>query len=209
MKAVQKVALEDSFDANGVLVHAGSIGVFDAERLNGKEPLADVNDLPPVAVVEMSPLGPTGPNPVAPQQIPPDARQTVAGGYVAPGRELVGEVTKPQDERLAQIFDTADSTAEGDLAEQLAEAQRELAELRSRDAQRRVAQETGQDETANSGQDDNDNLVAGTVADVTADLGSKTDDELEAIRRAEVDREKPRAGVLNAIKAEQEARKGA
>lgn len=197
---VQLMALEDTFDASATLVPAGQVGTFDPARLNGKEPLVGLDGLPPVAVIEMSPLGPTGPNPTAPQQIPPDAQQGPGGTYVAPGRRLVGEVTQTADKRLTDIEATQEASTEGDLAAQLAEARRELGEFRARENQARAAAETGQPVTAN--QNNDDALVEGTVAEVTADLGSKTDAELESLRAAEVDREKPRKGVLDAIKAE-------
>jgi hypothetical protein len=81
-------------------------------------------------------------------------------------------------------------------------AQLAAAQNNSHDRELRPAASTA------STQDDNDGLVEGTVADIVATLGGKTDDEIEAMRKAEVDREKPRKGVLDAIKAEQGNRKG-
>lgn len=203
---VQMLAVEDSFDANGVFVPAGQLGSFDPARLNGKEPLIDAAETPAVAVVQVAPITVTGPNPVAPQQIPPGVHQTAGGAYVGTGTQLVGEVTLPAEVRLEQIMAT-DNTAEEDLQKKLAAAQAELAQLRSQQAQQRIAAETGQPATANaSTSNDDDALVAGTVAEITATLGEKTDEQLEALRAAEADREKPRAGVLNAIKEERARR---
>jgi hypothetical protein len=42
---------------------------------------------------------------------------------------------------------------------------------------------------------------------VTANLGTQTDEQLEAMKAAEKDREQPRKGVLKAIDAELESRK--
>src|SRR5690349_14035126 len=100
MTAIQKLVTADSFDARGVLVKAGHIGVFDTETLSGKEDhLKNVGDFEP-AFVEMAAIGPTGPNPQIPQQVPPDAVQSPGGLYHTPGRTLVGERTAPQEERI-------------------------------------------------------------------------------------------------------------
>lgn len=185
MKAVQMLATEDSFDANGVLVPAGHIGTFDADRLNGKEKhLHEVDgDMRP-AVVEMAAIAPTGPNPTVPQQVPPGAVQGPGGNYMTPGKVLVGEVTSPADERIEQRG-LRDPDQEAAVTEALKDVM----------------------DTGTTPNNDDDALVAGTVAEVTANLGTQTDEQLTAMRAAEVDREKPRKGVLDAIDAELESRK--
>lgn len=186
MAYVQKIVTEDSFDSLGKFVSAGHVGTFEEEHLNGKEPhLADLSGQAPVATVEIAPITVTGPNPTVPQQIPPDALQSSSGLYVQPGKVLVAEVTRPEAERTALI-----STPEEEAA-----ATEELSN---------ILDEAGSGEVG-SANIDND-LVEGTVADVTADLGSKTDDQLAAIEAQEKDREKPRSGVLKAIEAERESR---
>jgi hypothetical protein len=226
---VQKLVTETSFDATGALIPEGQIGMFDPARLTGKEPhLFDVTkDRQPV-VVEQSALAPTGPNPQTPQQIPPDAVQTAAGVYARPGVILKGEVTRDADQRLADRVQEGD-TSEGDLQEELAELRKETAQLRAELEKERQTRETEQrsaiarvattpsassmldDETAPartaSTPDDNDALVAGTVAEVTDGIDQKSDDEIAALRKAEQDREKPRAGVLKALDAEEARRK--
>jgi hypothetical protein len=206
---VQKLVTEDSF-VNGVFVPAGHPASYSADQLTGKEPhIHDMGDYTPV-VVEQAAISPTGPNPTTPQQIPADAVQTAGGGYVRPGVELRAEVTAPRDTRLAGRSEEGDTT-EGDVMEELKKANEETARLR---AQLAAAQNRTNDRELRpagspvSTQDDNDGLVEGTVADIVAALGGKTDDEIEAMRKAEVDREKPRKGVLDAIKAEQRNRKG-
>lgn len=190
MKAVQKFVTEDSFDANGVLVPAGHVGLFDEERLSGKEKhIHDVGEMPPSVPVEMAAIAPTGPNPRTPQQIPADAVQGPAGEYFLPGKHLVGEVTNPQETRIDDAG-LRDPDAEAAVDEKLTEIM------------------DGANSTAGTTAGNADDaLVAGNVAEVTADLGTKTDEQLAAIRAAETDREKPRAGVLNAIDEELEARK--
>lgn len=198
MGYVAKLVTADSFDATGKFVPEGQIGTFDSDKLNGKEPhLHDVSDTP-LPVVEMAAISPTGPNPTAPQQISPDTVQ-VAGGYARPGVTIVGERTAPAEERLAGLTDK-DDDSEAVFAKLLEEARRERDEARAT-----LAQSEEQKAQANVTNDD-DELVAGTVADLTADLGSKTDDELAAIEAAEKDRQKPRKGVLDALKAERAAR---
>lgn len=120
MGTVQKLVTADSFDARGVLVKAGHIGVFDTDKLNGNEKnLRDVGDFEP-AVVEIAAIAPTGPNPTTPQQLPPDAVQSGAGGgYVAPGRTLVAEVTNPAEDRI-DAAGLRDPKAEAKVTETLA-----------------------------------------------------------------------------------------
>lgn len=198
MKPVQKLVTQDSFDASGVLVPAGHIGLFDEERLNGNEAhLKDVGDFE-IATIEMAAIGPSGPNPTAPQQIPPGAVQTAAGEYALPGKRLVGEVTRRQEERIDQAG-LGDDKAEGKVSDQLAEIMGGDAALATGSIPATVA--------ANPAATADTALVDGTIPEVTADLGGKTDDQLAAMRAAETDREKPRAGVLKAIDAELEARR--
>lgn len=56
------------------------------------------------AVVEMSAIAPTGPNPQNPQQIPPGTVQTPEG-YVQGGARMVGEVTIPAEQRILIVED--------------------------------------------------------------------------------------------------------
>lgn len=201
MKPVQKLVTQDSFDAYGVFVPAGHIGTFDEERINGKEKhLKDPAGFEP-AVVEIAAIGPTGPNPTAPQQIPPDAVQTAGGGYATPGKRLVGEVTQSADVRLSAI-EASDEAAVTEALSDVMDVSREGTVARA--SAGAAATDTN---AANASTENNDDaLVAGTVADVTKDLGTKTDAELEQIQAAERDREKPRVGVLNAVQEELDAR---
>lgn len=184
MTVVQKMATKRSF-INGSLVEPGFPVKVDTDMLSGKEKnLADVSDFRP-AVVQNAAIAPTGPNPTAPQQIGPDTIQTVAG-YAKPGAVVVGEVTQVEKERMAPI------EAGGNEAENL----KKIAAAKAQATQ-----------AGTSTQNDDDALVDGTVAEITADLGGKTDEQLGELRAAEVDREKPRKGVLSAIDAEMAKRK--
>lgn len=178
---VRKFVTQDSFDATSSLIRAGHIGTFDEDKLTGKEKhLKDIDgDIQP-ARVQVAPIGPTGPNPRRPQQVPPDAVQGANGEYLLPGAKvLVGEVTQPVDQRIDAAGLNTSQEAEN------TEALRGIMDTNNND----------------------DALVAGTVAEVTANLGAQTDEQLTAMRAAEVDREKPRKGVLDAIDAELEGRK--
>lgn len=199
MTMVQKLVTEDSFDAHGVLVSAGQVGTFDTARLNGKEPhIHDVPGIDPV-VVEMAAIGPSGPNPSAPQQISPDTVQGPGGNYVRPGAVVTGEVTQDADQRLMGRTKEGD-TSEGDMLEELRKAEERTAALRAKIAAKAAG-------TPQAGPTlNNDTKVEGTVADVIAKLGEMDDAGLEALRAAEMDNEKPRKGVLDAIKAEQAKR---
>ena len=177
---VQRLVTERSFDDTGTLREEGHIGLFKPDNADEKH-LHDVSGYSP-PVVEIAPVAPTGPNPTAPQQIPPDGFQTAGGGYAQPGKVLVAEVTRPAEERMAGISTPEE---EGKAVDKLASLMEESKEGKAND------------------------LVQGTVAEVTADLGGKTDDELATLRAQEVDNEKPRKGVISAIDAELAKRKEA
>lgn len=193
MGRVQKLVTENSFDANGVFIPAGHVGSFEEDNINGNEQhLADADALGAPARVEIAALGPTGPNPTTPQQIPPDAVQTAGGSYVTPGKTLVSEVTNPADQRLEGLREDSN---EAEVSEALAELVDTTAE-----GQRSASRGAAGRGSTNGNADDA--LVDGTVSEVTADLGSKTDEQLQQLRAAENDREKPRSGVLSAIDKE-------
>lgn len=178
MAYVQKLVTADSFDARGVLVPAGHVAVFDEGRLNGdEEHIKDVGDFRE-AVVEIAPIAPTGPNPKIPQQVPPDAIQAPGGDYYLPGKRLVAEVTDPQEQRIDQPG-LRDAENEANVDATLADVM------------------GGAPAPAVS--------TAGTVKEVTADLGTKTDDQLREMRAAE-EGDKNRATVLAAIDKELEGR---
>lgn len=199
----QMLVTERSF-INGVLVPEGHIATVDETQLNGKETnLAELPDgYDRQAIVQIAAIAPTGPNPTAPQQIPPDATQTGFGTYAKPGATLVAEITKPLEIRAADLMDQ-DDDAEGAFTEHLAKVTAENAELK-----RQLAAAQGGDgsQPVATVNNDDDALVEGTVAEIAGTLGTKTDEQLEELRAAEVDREKPRATLLKAIKAEQETR---
>jgi hypothetical protein len=131
------------------------------------------------AVVEISALAPTGPNPQNPQQLPPDGYQTPSG-YGQAGAKLVGEVTLPEKQRIEVVGIDKDDDTQAKVTEALEKAEAKDSNL------------------TNEG-------TEGTVADVSAraaELDAAGLDELEA---RENDREKPRKGVLDAIAARREA----
>lgn len=125
------------------------------------------------AVVEISAIAPTGPNPQNPQQIAPDVVQ-VSGGYEQAGARLVGEVTLPEKQRIEIVGIDKESTAQADVTQALADA------------------DAGSANVSNAG-------TEGTVKDVSARVANMDADELDQLERAENDREQPRAGVLSAI----------
>ncbi len=122
------------------------------------------------AVVEIAAIAPTGPNPVAPQQIAPDVVQT-ATGYEQAGARLVGEVTLPEKQRIEIVGIDKESTAQDDVTQALADADANL---------------------PNEG-------TEGTVAEVSARVADMDAAALDDLEARENDRERPRAGVLSAI----------
>jgi hypothetical protein len=152
-------------------------------------------------VIEMSAIAPTGPNPKNPQQIAPGTVQTT-DGYVDRGARLVGEVTLPEKQRIEVVGIDPESTVQDDVSAALEEADADAAE---KERARRA--EAGSGSTTARVENDDDALVDGTVADVTARISSDmADADLDRLEAAENDREKPRTGVLSAIEAERTRR---
>lgn len=178
MALVQKLVTEDSYDATNTLIPAGHVGSFDTARLTGNERhLQDVGDFQ-AAYVQIAAIGPTGPNPTQPQQIPFDAIQGAGGTYQVPGKILTAERTLNADQRLAGLG-LDDEGREQAVTERLAAAA---------------------DNATSTGAS-----ADGTVAEVTTNLGGKTDAELDALRTAEAAGGN-RKGVLSAIEAERAKR---
>lgn len=126
-------------------------------------------------VVQVAAIAPTGPNPTAPQQLPPGAVQTVEG-YAIGGATLVGEQALPEAKRV-EIVGDADDDAQGKIVEKINAA------------------------VAGEGMNVSNEGTEGTVADVSARIADMDAAALDQLEKAENDREKPRKGVLDAIEA--------
>ncbi len=179
------VARIDTFTKAGRYVpRGGPIREDEIDLVDGKsDNVVEVDGAEERVAIEMSALAPTGPNPRNPQQIASDTEQTTEG-YVQSGAVVVGEVTLPEKVRRAVIVEADDST-QGDIVEAIDEANRKADEDRG-----------------NRSNNDDDELVNGTVADVTSRLEGADEAELNRLRAAEEDRESPRKGVLSAIDRE-------
>lgn len=182
------LATMDTFTKRGRYVPRGApVDPDEVDYEEGKS--ANLTDYPADAgkgVIEMSAIAPSGPNPTTPQQLAPGTIQTEAG-YVDRGVRVIGEVTAPADVRRVEIVEDDNTQAQVEDA---------LAEHATAQGAARV-------------ENDDDGLVAGTVADVTAGLSDADDAELDRLLAAEQDREKPRKGVVSAIEAEQASRNDA
>ena len=130
------------------------------------------------AVVQVSAIAPTGPNPTNPQQIAPGVVQT-SGGYVESGATLIGEVTVSDKQRVVIVGDPEDNT-QAIVAQALAD----------HDA---LGGNTGNEGTE------------GTVADFAARADAADAAELDRLEAAENDREVPRKGALAAIDKRRQA----
>jgi len=168
------IATQDTFTKAGRFVSRGQ--TVSSEEVDYNEDSANLIEAPTgidrMAVVEVSAIAPTGPNPKNPQQIAPDVVQTVEG-YVQSGAVLVGEVTLPEKQRIEIVGIDKDDDTQAKVQEAL-------------------------DDNDRKGNVSNE-PVEGTVADVTARLDGASAEELDTIEAAENDREAPRKGVLAAI----------
>lgn len=173
------IATIPTFTKGGRYIERGGliddVELDDTESGNVIDAPSDINEN---AVVEISAIAPSGPNPQNPQQLPIGGRQ-VPGGYEQDGAKLVGEVTLPEKQRIEVVGIDKEDDTQAKITEAL-------------------------DKAGNQGNLTNEG-TEGTVADVsarTADMDAAALDELEA---RENDREKPRKGVLDAIEARRAA----
>ncbi len=130
------------------------------------------------AVVEVSAIAPSGPNPQNPQQIPNGTVQT-PGGYVQDGARLIGEVTVPEKQRIEVVGIDKDDETQAKVSEAL-------------------------DKAGNPDLNVSNEGTEGTVSDVSARVADMDVAALDQLEKAENDREKPRAGVLSAIEKRRE-----
>jgi hypothetical protein len=171
-----------------------------SHRARSKHLVDPVAELPQTAVVQIAPIAPTGPNPVTPQQIPARRHpRTGRIGYVTPGKQLVSEVTANAETRI-----TGANLDKPELEAEVSEALARIA--KDRGIALGDVQMAAMGVAPATTENNDDKLVSGTVAEVTSDLGTKTDEQLNQLLAAENDREKPRVGVTNAIQAELDAR---
>lgn len=169
------IAKIPTFTKQGRYVERGQLldeeELDDTESGNVIEAPSGINEN---AVVEISAIAPSGPNPQSPQQLPIGAHQ-VPGGYAQDGAILVGEVTKPAKERIEIVGIDPDDDTQAKITEALEKADKDT-------------------NLSNEG-------TEGTVADVSARAASLDAAGLDELEARENDREKPRKGVLDAIEA--------
>ena len=163
------IVTERSFDATGTLREEGSVGYYElATTEDHLIPIADL-EVPRMAIAA---VGPTGPNPKVPQQIPPDAFQ-LPDGYGQPLSRLVPEtVIVPEQPEEPPVVLAA--TPPEEAAKQI-EALQDAIKAKAEEVAKADAEEP--------------------------DLSDKSDKELEALRNKEINKSKPRRNVLRAIDA--------
>lgn len=134
-----------------------------------------------VPEIEMAAIGPTGPNPTMPQQVPPGTTQIGAGRF-NDGNRLVAEGTR--DTSIVTEGDREpigdDEIEEEDTASALGDA--------------------GEDEEGSEADQQAKAIVEGTVGEVEKAVVGLNAEQLDAVEKAENAGAK-RAGVLNAVKA--------
>ncbi len=152
------IAKTATFTKNGRYVERGQLvsdEEVDFEEGSEAHLLKAPSGINHAAVVEISAIAPTGPNPKNPQQIAPDVVQT-SGGYAQAGAILVGEVTLPEKQRIEVVgIDPKDDTqakitqalADAD-AEAASPAARKRASARSEEAAKRDEAATRREEAA-------------------------------------------------------------
>lgn len=172
------IATQDTFTKAGRFISRGqpvsSDEVdYDENSSNLIEAPAGIDHL---AVVQVSAIAPTGPNPTAPQQIAPDVVQTT-DGYVQAGARLVGEVTLPQEQRIEIVGIDPEDDTQAKVTQALAD---------------------NDSNVSNEG-------TEGTVAEFAARAAKADAAELDRLEAAENDREVPRKGALAAIERARDA----
>ncbi len=117
------IATQDAFSKNATYIAKGQVVSADEVDWTDGDPgfIAAPSGINANAVVEVSAIAPTGPNPKNPQQIAPGTVQT-AGGYVENGARLVGEVTAPVKVRITDAGIDPDDDTQGKITEAVAKA---------------------------------------------------------------------------------------
>lgn len=117
------IATADAFGKDANFIAKGQVVSADAVDWKDGDPgfIAAPSGINANAVVEVSAIAPTGPNPKNPQQIAPGTVQTV-GGYVENGATLVGEVTAPVKVRITDAGIDKDDDTQAKITEAVAEA---------------------------------------------------------------------------------------
>ncbi len=117
------IATQDAFSKSATFIPKGS--VVSADTVDWKDGDAGFIVAPDGvtgnAVVEVSAIAPTGPNPQNPQQIAPGTIQT-AGGYVQDGAKMVGEVTLPEKQRITIVGIDKEDDTQAKVTEAVAKA---------------------------------------------------------------------------------------
>lgn len=123
------IATADAFSKNAVFIAKGQVVSADAVDWKDGDAgfIAAPDGVTSNAVVEVSAIAPTGPNPTNPQQIAPGVVQT-AGGYVDQGATLVGEVTAPVKVRITDRGIDAKDDTQAKVTEALADADAKAAD---------------------------------------------------------------------------------
>lgn len=136
------IARIDAFTKQGKYVQRGQVISaeevdYDADDANSaftKAPSGVTGD----AVVEISAIAPTGPNPQNPQQIPNGTIQG-PGGYIQDGARLVGEVTVPEKQRIEVVGIDKEDDTQSRIADALADADKADADTAVKDAKASTA----------------------------------------------------------------------
>jgi len=144
------IATADAFSKNATYIPRGAVvNASDVDWEDGDAGfIAAPSGVDGNAVVEVSAIAPTGPNPKNPQQIATGVVQT-AGGYMDQGATLVGEVTAPVKVRITDAgIDKEDDTqakvtqAVADAAVKEGEKRAETAKAEAKAARASAARET-------------------------------------------------------------------
>ena len=116
------IATADAFTKDAVYIAKGQVVPASAVDWKDGDPgfIAAPSGVDAGAVVEVSAIAPTGPNPKNPQQIAPGTVQTPSG-YSDQGATLVGEVTDPVKVRITDAGIDRDSDAQGKITQALAD----------------------------------------------------------------------------------------
>ena len=125
------IARTDAFTKAGRYVTKGEIISADEVDYDANDDkaafIAAPSGVNENAVVEISAIAPTGPNPQNPQQIPNGTVQG-PGGYMQGGARLVGEVTVPEKQRIEVVGIDKEDDTQSRIAEALEDANKADAE---------------------------------------------------------------------------------
>jgi hypothetical protein len=214
MAVEQKVTTTPFFDQTGTLRPAGVIVNIDTDKMDistdekgrsNTPNLAEPGEAPVLLPTEVAAIGPTGPAPTMPQQVPPGSMQ-MTDGY-ANGEALLVAQGRPGFAEMQASAEEQNEGVEEEAVMRLSATEQTAGTAGAGDAEFGTQNGTNGTETGSTGRGEPFNaetFIGRTLDEISDDeIAALSDEDRAAAIAAEQDREKPRVGLLRALGVEE------